>query len=73
MGQVQPWPIQTLSMARLMPAGEEGGCQEGAYFLKKVALVLSPPGRVGFQQMKWGKKGAKARRPVIQGQSVYEL
>lgn len=49
LGKVQPWPIQTLSMARLMPADEEGGCQEGAYFVKKVALVLSPLGRVGFQ------------------------
>lgn len=39
LGQAEPWPIQTLSMARLMLVG--GGWQEGDYFLKKIALVLN--------------------------------
>lgn len=54
------------------PVGEEGGCQEGAHFLEKVALALSLSGRLEFQQVKkWGKKGAWG--PAIQARSVCEL
>lgn len=61
-------------MVRLMPVVKEGVCQEGDYFLEKVVFVLSPLGRMGFQQVeKWGKKGAKAQGPAIQGWGVCEL